>query len=321
MSMKRFAAEILSLTVVLFGASAASAQDYPNKPIRFLTAAPGGGLDFAARMVAQGLTGAFNQQMIVDNRGGSVVIPAMVVAKAPGDGYTLLVQSNNLWLWQFIQSAPYDPAKDFLPIIALVRAPHILVVHPSLPVKSVKELIALAKAKPGQLNYASTALAGSTHLAAERFKIMTGTNIVHIPYKGATEAVNDLIAGEVQMLIITGPSVMPHIKSGRLRALAVTTEKPTALAPGLPTVAASGVPGYELSVIYGMFAPAGTPAAIVTRLNQEVGRILSLADVKERFFNAGVDIVGGSPQEFAAAIQSDTVTMGKLIKDAGIKAN
>jgi tripartite-type tricarboxylate transporter receptor subunit TctC len=242
------------------------------------------------------------------------------LAKAPPDGYTVLVQGSNLWLAPFMQDVSYDPVRDFLPHTMAAKSPSILVAHLSVPVKTVKELIAVAKAKPGGLNYASGPAASSPHLGAELFKSMAGVNIVRIAYKGGGPALTGLLSGEVQMMVASAGSVTPHIGSNRLRGLAVTSAEPSALAPGLPTVAASGLPGYELVSPDGIFAPANTRAAIIERLNQEIVRSLNRSDVKEKFFNAGAETVGNSPKEFAAFIKSDMATLGKVIKDAGIKA-
>ncbi|MBI3069132.1 MAG: tripartite tricarboxylate transporter substrate binding protein, partial [Betaproteobacteria bacterium] len=265
---------MFTLGMAVLGAGVASGQDYPNKPIRLVTAAPGGALDVAARLIARGLTGSLGQQVVVDNRGGSAVIAAEIVVKAPPDGYTLLFYASAVWLLPSLRdSVRYDPVRDFLPITLATRAPHILVVHPSVPVNSVKELIVLGKARPGELNYASGPTGSSIHRAAELFRAMAGVNIVRVPYKGSAQGLNDLIAGEVQLMFPTTASAMPHVKSDRLRALAVTSAEPSALAPGLPTVAASGVPGYEAVAMTGIWAPAKTPGAIIARLNQEIVRV------------------------------------------------
>ena len=213
----------------------------------------------------------------------------------------------------------WDGIRDFAPIIFATTEPNILVVHPLLPVKSVKELIALAKARPGALNYASIATGGPSHLAAELFKSMAGVNIVRIPYKGASPAAMDLVSGQVQLSFAAAASVAAPVKSGRLRALAITILQPSALFPGVPTVAASGLPGYEAGTVTGMFAPAKTPAAIINRLNREMAQALNRPEVKEKFSGAGQEIVGGSPDQFAAAIKADATRMGKVIKDAGIR--
>lgn len=318
MQVPPFVAWMFPVGMMVLGAGFACGQDYPNKPIRFVTAAPGGGIDFTARMVAQGLTGSLNEQVVVDNRGGTS-IAEQTVAKAPPDGYTILVHNNTVWTLPLLQKAPYDPTKDLLPITLATRSPNMLVVHPSMPVNSVKELIALAKASPGAINYAAGAIGASNHLAAELFKAMAGVNLARIGYKGGGPALNDLISGQVQVMFATTGSVTPHVKSGRLRALAVTSAEPSALAPGLPTIAASGVPGYESVTLYGLFAPAKTPATIINRLNRETVLFLNMPDTKERFFNSGVETVGSSSQEFATAIRTDIARLVKVIKDAGLR--
>jgi len=309
---------IVSVAVSVLGTDASSAQNYPHKPIRFVTGAPGGGGDFVARLMAQGLTGPLGQPVIVDNRGN---IPGEIVAQALPDGYTLLVDSSSFLIGPLLQKMPYDAVKDFSPISWVVMSLNILAVHPSVPANSVKELIALAKAKPGQLNYGSGGAGSSTHLAAELFKSMAGIDIVRIPYKGAGPAMAALIAGEVQMVLGSAGSVTPLMKSGKLKALAVTSAQPSALFPGLPTMAATGVPGYESVAIHGIFAPVKTPAATVRILNEEVVRVVNTADVKEKFLKAGLETVGSSPEQFAAAIKSDLARMSKVIKEAGIKAD
>lgn len=301
--------------------SKGSGQAYPTKPIRIVTAEAGGGNDFAARAIVRGIADSMGQQLIVDNRGGAGgIIAAEIVARAAPDGYTLLVYASNIWIIPLLKkNVPYDMAKDFAPITWAARSPSTLVVHPSLPVKSVKDLIAIAKAKPGQLNYGSGGSGATTHLAAELFKSMAKVNIVRVTYRGNAPALNDLIAGQIQVMFATAGTVAPHIGSGRLRALAVTSAQPTALSPGLPTVASSGLPGYESLSIYGVFAPSKTPTAIIQQLNREMVRVLHRADVKEQFFNAGVETVGSSPEAFAAAIKSDVARMAKVINEAGIR--
>jgi len=316
----RLIAGLLSLGVIA-GAVAASGQNYPRKPIRLVTAEPGGGNDFAARLIVQGLGGSLGQPMIVDNRGGAGgIIAADIVAKAQPDGYTLLLYANNIWIIPLLQSnAPFDVIRDFAPITWAAKSPNTVVVHPSLPVKTVEELVAYARARPGELNYGSGGTGSSTHLAVELFKSMAGVNIVRVPFRGNAPALNALFAGEVQLMIATAGTVAPHLKSGRLRALAVTSAQPSPLAPGLPTMAASGLPGYESIQIYGVFAPSRTAAAIVKRLHDEIVRVLGRADVKEKFLAAGVEPVGSTPQQLAATIKSEIVRMSKVIKDAGIR--
>ncbi len=305
--------------VAVLGADVVSSQDYPNKPIRIFTAPAGGGTDFTARLLAQGISASLGQPIVIDNR---PLFPAVdAVSKAPPDGYTLLVQGASLWVAPLMQAAPYDVVRDFSPISLIERQVSVLVVHPSLPVRSVKELIALAKTKPGELNYSTGVAGGASHIGLELFKSMAGVNIVLIPYKGLPASITALISGEVQLTISDAGVVGPLAKAGKLRALAVTSAEPSALAPGLPAVAASGLPGYEAVGTTGMFAPAKTPAVIISRLNQEVVRSLNRPGVKEQFFNGGVETVGSSPEEAAAYIKSDVARKAKLIKDAGIKVN
>jgi len=320
MKFSRYIAVLLALGVIA-GAMAASGQDYPRKPIRLVTAEPGGGNDFAARLIVQGLGGSLGQPMIVDNRGGAGgIIAADIVAKAQPDGYTLLLYANNIWIIPLLRSnAPFDVIRDFAPITWAAKSPNTVVVHPALPVKSVEDLIAHARARPGELNYGSGGSGSSTHLAVELLKSMAGVNIVRVPFKGNAPALNAMFAGEVQLMIVTAGTVAPHLKSGRLRALAVTSAQPSPLAPGLPTVAASGLPGYESIQIYGVFAPGRTSSVIVKRLHDEIVRVLGRADVKEKFLAAGVEPVGSTPQQLAATIKSEIVRMSKVIKDAGIR--
>jgi tripartite-type tricarboxylate transporter receptor subunit TctC len=305
---------------VAFVSAESGAQGYPTRPVRIVTAPVGAGNDFMARIIAQGFTASFGQQFVVDNRPAGIL--GELVAKSPPDGYTLLAVGSVLWLTPFLQdSVGYDPVKDFSPIVVTSRSVNVLVVHPSLPARSVKELLALARAKPGQLNYATGGTGSSNHLAGELFKSMAGVNLVRIAYKGAGPAVNDLLSGQVQVMFPTTASSLQHVKSGRLRALGVTSPKPSALAPGLPAVAESGLPGYESVVIYGLFAPAKTPPAIVTRLNAEIVPFLRSEATTERLLNSGVEPGGGPPSDLAATMASEMSRLGKLIKEARIRAN
>ena len=294
---------------------------FPARPVHIVTSEPGGGNDFAARLIAQGLTGPLGQPVVVDNRGGaSGAIAGETVAKAPPDGHLLLLYGSNIWLLPFLRDrVPYDPVKDLAPITLAVRAPNLLVVHPSLPVKSAQELIALARKRPGALNYGAGAVGSSSQIATELFKAMGKLDIVQISYKGNGIALNALIAGEVQLAFATPGSVAAHIKSGRLRALAVTSPQPSPLLPDLPTVASAGLPGYEATSIVGMFAPAKTPEAVIARLNQETVRVLNRAEIKERFLSSGVETVGSTPEEFGAVVKSEMARLGKVIRDANIR--
>lgn len=314
----RFVAALISIGFVAPGPGMASGQAYPNKPIRIVTAAVGGNNDVSARIIAQGISGPLGQSVIVDNRPNGV-IPGEIVSRAPPDGYTLLVYNNGFWLGPLLLKSPYDPVRDFLPVTLTDSTPSVIVVHPSLAANSIKDLIALAKAKPGELNYATTGGGSSSYLAGELFKALAGVDLVNISYKGVGLALTDLIAGRVQLMIPPATATAPHVKSGKLRALAVTSAEPSALYPGLPTVAASGVPGYELVSRTGVFAPAKTPAAIIKRLNQELVRFLHGAEAKQKFLNAGIETVGSSPEQFAAIIKSEITVFAKVIKDARIK--
>ena len=303
--------------MMVLGAGAVSGQDYPSKLVRIITAAGGGTTDVGARLIAQGLSGGFGQPVVVENRPSSLV--GEIVAKAPPDGYTLLVVGSAFVIGPLLQKTSYDPVKDFAPISLTSSSPNILVVHPSLPVKSAKDLIALARGRPGELNYGSGPGGSSPHLAAELFKSMAGVDIVRISYKGGGPAVIGLIGGEVQLMISPAGSVSTHLKSDKLRALAVTSAQPSVLLPGLATVAATGLPGYESSSLVGMLAPAGTLETISNRLNQEIVRMLNRADVKEKFLNAGLETIGSSAGQFAATMKSEIAKWGKVIKDANIK--
>lgn len=309
-----------SICATALGAGAVPAQPFPGKPLRIVTAQAGGGTDFVARVVAQGLTDSLKQPVIVDNRGGNVFITAEIVARAAPDGHTLLVYAATVWVAPLLGAAPYDPLRDFAPITLATEAPNLLVVHPSLPVKSVKDLIALAKSGPGRLNYGGSTAGSSTHLAVELFKAMAGVDIVRVPYKGQGSMFAALMAGEIQLTITSGAALLPHVKSGRMRALGVTSPRPSAMFPGLPPVAAT-VPGYESQTVFAVFAPAATPPAIVDRLQQEIALVLNRPDVKEKFVAAGNSVVASSPQQLASAIRLDVARMGKLIRDAGIRSD
>ena len=314
------AIRILLLGVIALGADAACSQSFPNKPIRMIAAEVGGASDLVVRVIAPGLSENLGQPIIVDNRGGSGVIPIELTVKAPADGYTLLIFGGALWLLPYIQDVSYEPLRDLAPVAMTTVSPGIVVVHPSLPVKSIKELIALAKAQPGKLNYASGISGSVTHLPAELFKAMAGVNIVRVTYKGAAPALNAIMGGEVQVMFASGVTAAPHIKSGRMRALAVTSAQPSAFFPGVPTVAAEGLPGYEAASTQGIFAPAKTPATVIRRLNAEIIKALYKKDVKERFLNTGYEVVDYTPEQFTTWIKADMARMGKVIKDAGIRA-
>jgi len=300
-------------------AGTACGQDYPTRPIRIITAQPGGSPNLISRAIAPGMTSVLGQQVVVDNRG---LIAIEAVAKAPPDGYTLLVYGSSIWLMPFLRdNVPYDPLRDFSPITLSVSAPNVMVVTPALPVKSVKELIALAKARPGEINYGTSSPGATSSLAMELFKAMAKINAVRVNYKGTGPALTATISGEVQLMIPTAGGVAPYVKSGRLRGLAVTSAQPTAIFPELPTVAASGLPGYESVAVYAIMAPAKTPAPIINRLNQEIVRALNDAEIKRQFLNVGIEVIGSTPEALTAAMKSEMVRMGKVIRDAGIRGD
>ncbi len=319
MSMIRVVTLISSAGFMLMPMDSTFGQTYPNRLVRILTSEAGGGSDLTARVIAQGLSSNLGQPFVVENRGGGV-IAGEAVAKAAPDGHTLLLYGNTFWLMSLLRShLSYDPIKDFLPITNAATTPTVLVLHPSVPAKSVKELIALAKARPGVLNYASAATGTTNHLAAELLKYMTGANIVRIGFKGHASAFNTVLGGEAHLMFaIVGPA-MAQAKAGRVKALAVTSAAPTALAPGLPTMAAAGLPGFEVVFVAGIFAPAGTPAAIISRLHGEIVRVLDRPENRDRLRNVALESVGSTPDELAATIKAELAVMGKVIKEAGIR--
>ena len=310
---------LLVAALGVLGYAYADAQSYPTKPIRLLTAEVGGGSDFTARLLSQRLTENLGHQIVVDNRTGGVII-GDIASKAQPDGYTLMLYSSSLWLMPFMRSQVPYRMEQFAPVIYISASPLILVVHPSVAAKSVEELIALAKAKPGDLNYASGPLGTSPHLSGELFKYMTGTNIVHIPFKGVGLALNDVIAGRVQIMFTSVGGAVPQIKAGRLRALAVTTARPSPLLPGLPTVASAGLPGFESVSTNGLFAPAKTPPAVIERLNREINNVITRPDFRDKFAAVGMELIGGTATHFDQVIKVETERMSKVIKAAGIRA-
>ena len=303
-------------------ATATYAQQYPVKPVRLVVpSAPGGGTDITARLLAPRLTERLGQQVVVENRAGAgTMIGIEAVAKSPPDGYTLLMGLSTLAINSAMyKKVPYDPVRDFAPISQVIAAPNMLVVHPSVPARSVKELIAFTRARPGQLNYASAGHGTNPHLSMELFLSMTGLKVVHIPYKGLAPGIVDLLAGHVSLATATMLTGLPHVKSGRLRCLGTTGATRAAVLPDQPTVAEAGVPGYEASQWYGVLAPAGTPKEIVARLNADIVRIVQSPDMKEKFAVDGTDPVGSSPDDFARYITSELTKWGKVARDAGIK--
>ena len=309
------------VVVLAIATNAGYGQEYPSKPLRMVTSSPGGGPDFMVRLIGPALASGFGQQVITDNRGGAGgVIPGEMLARAAPDGYTLLVYGSTIWTAPLMRDkTPYDPVRDFAPITLAGQSPNMLIVHPSLPVRSVKELIVLGKARPGEVNFAAGGTGSSSHLAGELFKAMAGIDMVRISYRGTGPAVNAVVAGEVLVMFPSAGSATSHVKSGRLRGVAVTSARPSALAPGLPTVAAAGLPDYESGAFLGIWAPAKTPAALINRLNADIVRVLSQSVVKEKLLNAGIEVVGSSPEDFAAIIKSDITKMGRIIRDGGIR--
>ncbi|MGZ9065144.1 MAG: Bug family tripartite tricarboxylate transporter substrate binding protein [Burkholderiales bacterium] len=313
----RFARTICCCIAVLASAPA-FCQTYPQRPVRILSSLPGSSNDYFARIIAQELTASLGRQVIVDNRVGALAID--IVAKAAPDGHTLLSYGTPLWMLPLLrEKVSWDYARDFSPISWTTNSPNILVVNSTVPAKSVKELLALARSKPGEINYASSLAGSAAHLAGELFKAMAGVDMVRVPYKGMGPAVNGLIGNEVHMMFAGTPVVASHVQAGRLRALAITSAQRSALAPDLPTVAASGLPGYESSLILGMFAPAGTDPAIINRLNQEIVKILGRPDIKERVLKTGTEVVASSPAQFSAKIKSEIAVWEKVIRNTGIR--
>jgi tripartite-type tricarboxylate transporter receptor subunit TctC len=299
------------------------AQTYPSKPIRIVVPYPPGGFnDTLGRTLAAKFTEAWGQPAVVENKpGANTLIGTDYVAKSPPDGYTLLVVAFPFAVTpSLIKAMPYDTVRDFAPIVLAAQSPNLLVINPSLPVKSVGELIALAKSKPGSLSYASTGNGSSNHISMELFDSLAGVKMVHIPYKGSAPAVTDLLGGQVHLMFDNVPNVLPHVKAGRLTALAQTGAKRSAMIPDIPTVAEAGLPGYELTVWFGLVAPAGTPRDVVQKLNAEVLRILAMPDVRERFTAQGVDPVGSTPEQFGEHIRAQMSKWGKVVSDAGVKA-
>jgi tripartite-type tricarboxylate transporter receptor subunit TctC len=299
---------------------ASIAQQYPTKPIRIIVPfAPGGPNDILARVIGQKLTEAWGQQTIVENRpGGGTVIGTEVVAESPPDGYTLLMVSTSHTSNPSLRKLPYDPLRGLEPVILVAAAPNVLIAHPSLPAKSVKELIAVARSRPDQVAYGSGGAGTSTHLSGAMLTQMGGVRMVHVPYKGGGPATIDLLSGQITWMFGTLLPSMPHIRSGRLRALAVTSTKRTPVLPDVPLVADS-LPGFEASSWYGVSAPGGTPKDVVAKLNQEIARILNSAEMRERLSHEGAEVVGGSPEEFGRFYRAEIDKWAKVIRAAGIK--
>ena len=317
----RFLGSAACALFVLAGAGAAAA-DFPTRPLRLIVPfAPGGGNDTVARLVGQGLSTELGQPVVVDNRpGAGGIVGAEAAAKAAPDGYTLFLGGvgSHAINPNLHASLSYDPVKDFAPISLIASAPLVLVVHPSVPATSVRELVALAKAQPGKLNYASNGNGSSSHLAAVMFASMTGVDMVHVPYKGLSPALSDLLSGQVQLMFSSVVAIVPHVKAGKLRALAVSSRERLSLLPDLPTIAESGVPGYQTSSWYGILAPAGTPPDVVAKLNAALVKVVSQPEVRQALAQEGADPVGNSPAAFGAFIQSERQRLGDVIRTAKV---
>ena len=309
---------------LLLGPAAAAAQGYPAKPVRIIVPFPaGGGTDLMARTMGEKLGAVLGQSFLVDNRSGAGgTLGTDLAAKSAPDGYTLLVNSSSALVIgpNLVRKPPYDPLRDLAPVIVIGSAPNVLVVHPSVPAKSVKELIALTKRHPAELNYASNGAGTLSHLTGELFKLRAGIEMVHVPYKGGPPAVTDTMAGNVSLLFSAYPTVSAQIRSGRLRALAVTSAKRAAIAPDLPAVAET-LPGFESSQWWGMFGPAGMPPGVVSRLNAEMQKTLALVDVRKRLAADAAEPIGGSADDCAQFLRADFEKWRKVISDAGVRPN
>jgi tripartite-type tricarboxylate transporter receptor subunit TctC len=313
----------LFLGAILITPLTAAAQQYPTKAIRFVVPfAPGGGTDIIGRVVAQALNDALGQPVVVDNRGGAgSTLGTEIVAKSPADGYTILFGNISLAFNATLYTKlRYDTIRDLAPISLSAVQPNILVIHPGLPAKNLKEFIELARAHPGKYNYASAGTGSGTHLAAELLKLQTKIDIVHVPYKGTGPALTDLLGGQINMMVSTFASALPHVKSGRMRALGVTTAKRSPAAPDVPTLIEGGVAGYDYSTWYGLLAPAGTPKPIIDMLNTTNRKVLARDDIKQKLESQGVDPIVNTPAEFSAYMKSETEKWGKVVKATGAKA-
>ncbi len=312
----------ITVFVLAISTNLATAQNYPAKPIRIVVPlAAGGPGDVLARAVGQKLSESAGQPVVVDNRpGANTNVGNEFVAKAPPDGYTLLATASTLTINPALYpKLPYDAIRDFAPISLIGSAPLILVVHPSLPVKSVKELVALAKSKPGQLHYGSAGNGSVLHLAGEMLNTSAGIKLVHVPYKGVTNAFSDLLGGQISIMFPGAPIALPQVKAGKLRALATTGAARTAAAPELPPVTDAGFPGYEISVWYGLLAPLGTVPAIINRLHAETSKIVQLQDIKARWATLGAEPTHNTPEQFSAFLKADLVKWTKVVRDSGAK--
>jgi tripartite-type tricarboxylate transporter receptor subunit TctC len=314
----------LSSLLTLLVANVACAQTYPIKPVRMVIAfAPGGGTDIVGRIIGQKLSELWPHPVVIDNRpGAGSTIGTDVVAKSPADGYTIqTVSMSHALNAALFKKLPYDTINDFAHIILAARAPNVLVANPSLPVKNVKELIALAKSRPGQIAFSSSGTGGVSHLTAELFRSVAGIDLLHVPYKGAGPAMTALLSGEAQLMMATAPVALTQMKAKRVRALAISSRKRSSLAPDMPTIAESGFPGFEADTWYGVLAPARTPDAIVTKINADINQLLKGRDLQTLFAEQGAEPAGGTPQAFRAFAESEVKRWTQVIKAAGIEAN
>lgn len=316
---------ITALSLLLFALCgyAQTARDYPSRPIRLVSPFPPGGFnDTLSRVMGQKMTESWGQQVVVDNRpGANMIIGTTLVAKAPPDGYTMVMAAIPHAINPSLYKLPYDPVKDFTAVAMICSVPNLLVLHPSVPATSVKELIAYAKANPGKLTFGSVGSGSSSHMAGELLKVTAGIDMVHVPYKGAAPALTDLVAGRIGVYIGATTSVLPHVRAGRLRALGVTTAKRVRSLPELPTVIEAGVPGFEVSSWYGLLGPAGISSNVVRKVNAEVRRIAELPDVRERLLKGGAEPATGSPAEFQAMIRNDVQKWARVVKATGAKVD
>lgn len=316
-------ATVVCFVVQVMFSCASVAQDYPTRPIRLISPFPPGGYnDILSRIVGQKLSEAWKQQVVVENRAGAnMIIGTELVAKAPPDGYTMVMTSAAHAINPSLYKLPYDSIKDFTPIILVASNPLIFAVHPSVQAQTIKEFIALARSRPEQFNFASFGSGSASHLAGELFNRVAGIKMVHIPYKGANPAITGILAGEVQVYIGSLASVYPHVRSGKLRAFGVTTLQRSGAAPDLPTIIEAGVPGFDVGSWFGILGPAGIPRIIVQKINSEVQRIITLPDVRDRLLRDGADPLGGTAEQFAETIRTDMVKWAQVVKDSGAKVN
>ena len=309
--------------VALCASASTYAQTYPTRTVRIIVPfTPGGGADIQGRGLAQKLTERFGQQVIVDNRpGGGTVLATELTAKAPADGYTMLLVTTTFAINASLRKVPYDIIRDFTPVIHLTAQPNMVAAHPSLPANTPRELIKLARERPNALTYGSAGAGTAAHVSMELMQMMSGAKLTHVPYKGASQGLLDLMSGEVTLFVTPPASLLPHIRSGKIKAIAVTTAKRARAAPSVPTIAEGGLPGYEATAWQGIVAPAGVPRDIVTRLNREINSVIQLADVRERIEADGAEPIGGTPEAFASHIRNEHAKWSKVVKVSGAKVD